>query len=165
MSSGKNHFSEILRAGREAARSTGEVIGEFSGHLRAPEDRGRHALNEETVVDTLRDASKDFADKRSMDSLKNGASQVAGATGEALSSLADRVGRAAQSTRHSEAAAKAGRAYQSIGEQVSDAAREAMSSWSSEKSVGDNSGDKGAGDIIDGEVISETIHEDNPRHD
>ncbi|KQB84441.1 hypothetical protein [Corynebacterium oculi] len=156
MSSGKNHVSEVWRAGREAARSTGEVIGELSEHLRQPEERGRHALHEEKVVDHLRGPAQDFADQRSVDSLKEGAGRVVGATGEALGSLVGRVGRAAASTRNSEAAAQAGRAFQRVGETVNKAAREAMG-------VRDK-GDKSQ-DIIDGEVLSETIHEEENRRD
>ncbi|WPF66372.1 MULTISPECIES: hypothetical protein [unclassified Corynebacterium] len=160
MSSGKNRVSEILRAGREAARSTGEVLGEFSENLRQPEDRGRHALEEETVVEHLREAAQGIADQRSVDSLREGASRVAGATGEALSSLVERVGRATASTRDSEAAAKAGQAYQRVGETVSEAAREA---WDSQRQGANEEGQPQ--DIIDGEVLSETIHEEGNHRD
>ncbi|MCH6197101.1 hypothetical protein MHT86_06275 [Corynebacterium mastitidis] len=162
MSSGKNRVSEILRAGGHAARSAGEVVGEFGARLRVSEDRGRHALHEETVADHLRAATRDFSEHRSVDSLREGAGRVAGATTEALGSLADRVGRAAAETRRSEAAARAAQALRRVGEQVETAAREAAGSLVNPEASRERPGEPG--EIIDGEVLSETVHEEDTRN-
>ncbi|MBC3186691.1 hypothetical protein H7347_08965 [Corynebacterium sp. zg-331] len=156
MSSGRNRVSEVLRAGREAVRSTGAMIGEFGGHLRQDEAQGRHALRGETVADRLRGAARDVADHRSADSLRAGAGAVADATGEALGLLVDRVGRAAAATRRSGATERAGVAFARVGRTIGDAARGAADF----RTPGE-----APRDIIDGEVLSETIHEEGTHRD
>lgn len=109
----------------------------------------------------LREAAQNVTERRSVDSLKEGAGQVLGAAGEAWGSLAGRVNRATDTARKSGAAAQAVRACQRMGDTVREAAREAIAGRETPGPRGRDAGQ----DIIDGEVLSETIHEEEPRRD